>query len=296
MKKFLIIISILCITGCGADNHKKEAVSLNQTSINSVSGNEQSGNAEAGNEAEASSNTAVVSENAAGVSDNTAVSDNAADNDNTAGDSEQGHYYGASYCATHDIEAVETRNFTSSGVIYYPQNPAYSNVVEANVDITNVSREIHGDMAVLTVGVNISMQGLYTNDGIDYSSAVTPMVEFADDYTGIIIPTRSTKGNESFSYGLTLNEGTESIDINYSLEVNYSRGRYVSIGGENYQRPINFTAEYTFEIPSDYKGLVMKVTPKTDLNDINAATIDSEKIYLDDYVPSGTVFVKIRED
>lgn len=242
-----------------------------------------------------SDNTASIN----ATSDNIISSNNASDNgisDNDTGDSEgrtpELNY--VSYCQQHRLNLKLPSSINSRGVIYYPQNPsAYNMGVDCDIVFGEINTQISESIKVITIPVTLTMQGLYTCDDVDYSSAITPYLELADDYSGYLLPLRSTKGNDTYAYGVTLKSGGVDFDINYTVAVDYERGDYTSIGGGNYQRPIIFHATYTVEVPSNYKGLVLKISPVSSITGLNAASIDSTLHLMDEELTNDTLYFKI---
>lgn len=201
----------------------------------------------------------------------------------------------SSYCQNNRLSLRLASTVTSKGLIYYPQNPSsYNMAVDCEISFGNIESTINGNLKITTIPVTITVPGMYTLDDIDYKSAVTPFIELADDYSGYIIPMRSTKGNDTYAYGVSLKSGGTEYSINYTVSVSYNYGNYTSIGGGNYVRPIIFNATYTVESPSYYDGLILKITPNTSLSGLNAVSIDSTLHKIDENMTQDILLLKIQ--
>lgn len=223
------------------------------------------------------------------------VSDNGTDNMNSANEQNENakEYDGSGYTSFRGINVSDIEDYTCNAVIYYPSNTDYNEVTTANISFGDITNEMSGDRKIYNIPLTISMYDLYSSDNVNYSGCITPSVEFADDLTGGIIPVRDTLDNDGYSYGITFKTNDAEYLINYTCNVTVSRSDYEPADNGGYRRKIAFNAVYTVDVPYDYEGLIMKITPCNQYRDVNVTDVDMATHMLDDEMIEGQRFFRL---
>jgi len=201
----------------------------------------------------------------------------------------------------YEVAALEIQPYgdkESQGIVYYAQNPEeYSKSVTCSVSCGNVEISDSGSNEIITVPMTLIMQGEYTEDCVDYSCAITPSIEIADKYSGLVMPVRVLEGEDGYSYNGTMQHSGENISIVYSCVISSQVSEWTQTSDGRYVCDIIFEAIFTITVPGGYDGFVFKITPATeffsDESVGSSGEISSNERIIDDY-PEGTVLMEIK--
>ena len=104
-----------------------------------------------------------------------------------------------SYAESAGLEVLPHGDALSTGVVYYGADPENHNMqTECIITAGEVSVSSVGDTDELQIPFTFTMTGEYTDECVNYSSAITPSVCFADKYTGLILPVKDTEGDDVY--------------------------------------------------------------------------------------------------
>ena len=205
-------------------------------------------------------------------------------------------FTGSNYEEAYGLPVSDDENITCDGIVYYGVSPSeYNRVVTCEIkkgDVISVSSD---GFTQMTIPITLTMEGEYTDECISYTSAVTPSIDIADRYTGLIIPTEDLSGDDGLSYSVSLpfNDGT--IDISIACDVTDTVSEYRTLDDGRYVCDIIFNVTYTIMEPEGYDGLIFKIAPVREYIPETEKTdgdISGSECILDDY-PDGTVLMEI---
>ena len=205
-------------------------------------------------------------------------------------------FTGSNYEEAYGLSVSDDDNITCDGIVYYGVSPSeYNRQVSCEIKKGNVTNVSSDGINQLTIPLTLTMEGEYTSECISYTSAVTPSIDFADRYTGLIIPTEDLSGDDGLSYSVSLpfNDGT--IDISIACDVADTVSEYRTLDDGRYVCDIIFNVTYTIMVPEGYDGLIFKITPVREYIPETEKTdgdISGSECILDDY-PDGTVLMEI---
>lgn len=191
---------------------------------------------------------------------------------------------------------------TVDRVIYNPDNLEQQMVTDVTwqqLDCYSEPAEEDGYQFV-RLELLASSQGYYNSaNNINYTGGFMTQRCY-DWYTGRALPTRSTSGEDTVEYTVTIDIDDVSYDVSYTQDVEWENGEWTAdASGDAYYDSLGYVT-YTFKIPEGYDGLVFAAIPLTEYNeeDYDYENIDESEQYAfdDDACPEGTVFFRINKE
>ena len=206
-------------------------------------------------------------------------------------------FTGSNYADAYDLKINAYEDVSCDGIIYYGVSPEeYNKVTDCIVETGDVSSVSSDGITQLTIPLMLTMTGEYTDECISYTSAITPAIDLADRYTGLIIPTGELNGDDGFSYSVSVPYNDDTINISLACDVTDTMSEYRTADDGSYVCDIIFNVTYTIAMPDDYDGLIFKITPVREYvpeTEDADGDISGNECILDDY-PDGTILMEIK--